>query len=710
MSTQPKLNLKGALDTFKKSGDALVPVFEAITNSLEAIAAKDFNDEEEPAIKITLDYSGSEGGPKNLQAAIIEDNGIGFTNENYVRFEEFINKSKGFNNRGTGRFQYLHRFEQIRIESAFVQNGENKRRSFSLSPTSFISEQKLAVDEEPVSSFSRVSMLRPIFDSKDNERFERLTPETLADELRQKFLLRFFLDNQNPAVNAPEILIVFSLNGEAKKPVKVWDKSLPEPAQTGSLSVSYFKIQDANAEKPVWVPVPNASEEISWAQFKFAQEDQNKNRIFLCSKNVAVQGVPFSELKVDETFDNSRFLTFFYGDVLDRSENVSDSVDAFTFPKKLDVERSLDDLFVDSDREYLFMDDISNAVGEELSSIYADVLAKKQQTTDEVLAIAHAHAIPEAVVKSISISATDDEQKITSKLFAEQGRQQAEKAFEAKQIFESLKELNPTVDSYQQDLSERIAALSELVDEQNKEELARYVIRREMVVDLLNAILKANLKVQTEHSPSSGKRRDAEGLVHDLIFKRKSNTTSLNDLWILNEEFLHFEGSSDVPLNKIEDEAGELLLQKVPKEEIDALGLKLTRRPDIYLFLEEGKCVIIELKATDVDVSDYLNQLPKYCSLIANYSKKPISGFYCYLIGETFNPLTDLNDYDETVSGDFIRRNIPVRSVKDRNEVIASQQIEIIRLSSLHARASRRNKSFADKLGVRDLFNGKSDP
>ena len=625
-----------------------------------------------------------------------------FTDENFSRFEEFINKSKGYNNRGTGRLQYLHRFEQIKIESAFVTESAMKRK-IVLNPNSFITTHETSSCEGEVASYSKVSMLRPKFSAKDIERFENLSAESLAEEIRQKYLLRFFLDKQDPQANIPNISIIFLLNGQAAQTVTVWEVSLPEPEKTGSLSINYSKIQDAAAEKPNWTPVAGKSEKLSWAQFKFPESQQNKNKIFLCSKNVAVQNVPFNDLKVNDTFEGSRFLTFFYGDVLDRPENVSDSVDSFTFPQRINVERSLDELFFDPDKEYLFMEDISGGVSNELSQIYEDLLSKKQQTVDQISSIARAHAISAEVAESISISASDNEKSITTKLFTEQGRRQAQKAYDAKKIVESLTELNPTDGSYQDDLEERIAALSALVDDQNKEELGRYVIRREMVAELLKAVISANLDIQTEHEENSGQRKDKEGLVHDLIFKRKRSTKSLNDLWILNEEFLHFEGSSDIALNKIENESGVKLLKDVPKEEIDALGLRLGQKPDIYLFLEEGKCVIIELKAPDVDVSNYLNQMPKYCSIIANYSNTPITGFFCYLIGETFNPLTDLNDYDETVTGDYIRRNVPVRSVKDRSQ-IASLQIEIIKLSSLYDRATRRNKSFADKLGVRNMF------
>lgn len=704
MPTQPKINLQGALDTFKKSNDALIPVFEAISNSLEAIAAKDFSKGEEPTIELKLDYSGNSDGPRNLEAVIIEDNGVGFTNENYSRFEEFINKSKGFNNRGTGRLQFLHRFEQIKVESAFVDKG-TKKRTFKLNPTNFITSHELTEYGEDVSSYSKVTMLRPKFSEKDSERFEHLSAHSLAEEIRQRYLLRFFLDEQDPQANLPNITIIFSLNGEETEPVIVWEVSLPKPEKTGSLSINYSKVQDATAEKPVWTSVRGKFEKINWAQFKFSDSEQKKNKIFLCSKNVAVQKVPFSDLKVNDTFEGSRFLTFFYGEVLDRPENVSDSVDSFTFPQKSNVEQSLDDLFFDPEREYLFMEDITSGVSEELSHIYADVISKKQRTADEVSSIARAHAIPADVARSISISASDDEKTITTKLFTEQGRRQAQKAYDAKKIVESLTELNPITDTYQNELHQKIVELSSLVDEQNKEELGRYVIRREMISELLNAIIFVNLDIQTAPDNEADQRRDKEGLVHDLIFKRKASTKSLNDLWILNEEFLHFEGTSEIALNKIETESGEKLLKTVPKAEIEAFDLKLTRRPDIYLFLEEGKCVIVELKAPDVDLSAYLNQMSGYCTLIANYSQKPISSFFCYLIGETFNPLVDLNDYDETVTGDFIRQNMPIRSVKNRNDIIANQQVEIIKLSSLYARAKRRNKSFADKLGVSEMFD-----
>lgn len=704
MVTQAKLNLKGALETFKKSNNSLVPIFEAIANSLEAITTKNYSPNETPEITVTLDYSGVQDEVSNLQAVYIEDNGIGFTDENYERFQEFINKSKGFNNRGTGRLQFLHRFEKTRIESSFFELSKLKKRSFDFDSVNFITPQALEDDQIRESSCTKVSMLRPVLTEKERNRFDELTPQNLVDEIRQKYLLRFFLDKQSLDVVPPEIWVIYLFDGQQTAKLPVWGDAIPKPTNQGEFDVNYSKIDDIGSEQPSWVSVPNELEKIKWAHFEMSGAEQKQNKIYLCSKNVAVSTINFSELKVNEEFNGSRYLTFFYGDVFDRSENVSDSVDEFTFPTKSEEKSKLNDFFNDPDQTYLFMDDINEVIEKELYEIFEGVISAKKEKLADVTEIAKAHAIPENVVNAISVNASDNEATITTKLFSEQGKQHAKKAYQAKKVFESLKELNPSNKDYQENLDKKVAEFSNLVADQNKEDLSRYVLRREMIAGVLSKILKEELGVQTEDVLGSIVRKDPEGLIHDLIFRRKTKTSSVNDLWILNEEFLHYEGTSELPIDQITNGAGKKLLRDVSKSEIEEFGIKLKRRPDIFLFLEEGKCILIELKAPNVDVSDHLNQLSRYCSLIANYSQTPIKKFFCYLIGENFNAATDLGDYESTVSGDYVRDNIKVRDVKDRDKVIAIHQINILKLSSLITRARRRNKSFADKLGVRKLL------
>ncbi|MEK6745858.1 MAG: hypothetical protein AABY33_02345 [Pseudomonadota bacterium] len=125
-------------------------------------------------------------------------------------------------------------------------------------------------------------------------------------------------------------------------------------------------------------------------------------------------------------------------------------------------------------------------------------------------------------------------------------------------------------------------------------------------------------------NPIKGKKKDKEGIVHDLIFKRRSkNTDPLNDLWILSEEYVHFDGCSELALNKITDSSGQNLLRHISDEELEKHGVKTDRRPDIFLFASERKCVLIELKAPDVDLSSHLQQM------IRLRHKRPYLYLYC---------------------------------------------------------------------------------
>jgi hypothetical protein len=102
-------------------------------------------------------------------------------------------------------------------------------------------------------------------------------------------------------------------------------------------------------------------------------------------------------------------------------------------------------------------------------------------------------------------------------------------------------------------------------------------------------------------------------------------------------------------------------------------------------------------------LSDHLNQLRKYCNLIANYATIPITRFYCYLIGEEVSMADLPPSYERTVNDDWVTPEEPIRSLdptKDRS-VIGHMYSEIILLSSVAARAERRNRSFAERLGIR---------
>jgi hypothetical protein len=515
------------------------------------------------------------------------------------------------------------------------------------------------------------------------------------------------LDSQKPGRSSPIVTVVFYRNNTEIARQILTPKEMPSPQSTGSIKVPYMKAHITKSEEIEWVEVDGKFETINWAHFTIPEEELTKNKICLCSKDIPIHDLPMRhmQLRKNESINGNRLLTAFYGAVLDKPENVSHTVDSFKFPDKKETEKKFNDMFIDKNAEYLFFDTIKDRVNTEIATIYKDITDLHKNKEIDIENIAKAHGIPSNIAAKAKINLTDDEKTITEKIYKEQASRLAETGYEVKKLYESLKELNPASPDYQAEIESKTIKLSSLVDQQNKEELSRYVIRREMVTAVLKKIIDGELDYQVNDLPK-GKNKDREGIIHDLIIKRKSNDTeTLNDLWILDEEFVHFDGCSDVPIDCITLHDNSKLLREISQEEIQQLGIKTDKRPDIFLFPGEGRCVLIELKQPETDLSDHLQQLPKYCQLIANYSTIKIERFYCYLIGERINPLLDLNDYEETVMGDWIRQNIQIRSVDSANRTtIATAQIEVIKLSSIHARAHRRNQSFADKLGLPDLL------
>ena len=63
-----------------------------------------------------------------------------------------------------------------------------------------------------------------------------------------------------------------------------------------------------------------------------------------------------------------------------------------------------------------------------------------------------------------------------------------------------------------------------------------------------------------------GKRKNNERLIHDLLFKQHTDNTLDSNLWILNEDFIHYKGISECELRNAKIN-GELFLREDLTEE-----------------------------------------------------------------------------------------------------------------------------------------------
>ena len=140
--------------------------------------------------------------------------------------------------------------------------------------------------------------------------------------------------------------------------------------------------------------------------------------------------------------------------------------------------------------------------------------------------------------------------------------------------------------------------------------------------------------------------------MHNLIFQQSfsSENPEDSDLWLLNEEYIYFKGTSDIMLNNVQIDGHSLLKENMSKEELEyknKCGKDAGRRkPDVLLFPKEGKCIIVEFKAPHVDVSFHLDQINRYARLINNLSdeKYGFNTYYGYLVGEQGIDIDEIQD------------------------------------------------------------------
>lgn len=719
------ISLKDACKLIGASKDLFAPIKEAVTNAFDSIVLRKASETgvaSKIAIKLYFIQENALFDKKApiLESIAIEDNGIGFTAENLFNFQQLASTSKGLNNRETGIIQVFCRFDKVKIDSIFKEQGKTQHLLLSWEATNGeYEEKKNNIPEEELKTI--VTMTSFSGDAKDNAFYSQYLADitSLKKDILKNFLLRMWLAAKNDPFS---LTITTYLNNEKREEYTFSEETLPVPdkkevvvinTEQATLTPDQKNPQKMHIE---WKPVP-PQYELNVQRFKVPSDELDSNGVYMCSKGIAVApfSMPFLDKKRTD-FNGYRYLTSVQGSLLDNPEYVKQSVDGFLFPSKKEVEKDIrnGNLF-NQEKKYVLADELKKKIGNGLEHIYADVLDIQKDRFVDIKKIADKYGIStEDVEATTGITLNDTDEEVTEKLFQTQAKRFAERSIEINKTYEEIKsletqQLDPTSTEYRDKFEELSNKLLTQIPEQNKDELARYIIRRDMVVDLLQLALQNGLSVQKEWEQKEKDgisiRKDQEGLVHDILFKRRQKGIP-NDLWVLNEEFVHFEGFSDLPLEQLEINGQKILRDDIDiQEALWQVGIDTSKnyekaRPDIFLYPEEGKCILIELKAPSVNLADCCDQIQKYAKLLANFSKPQYAckQFYGFLIGENVDLVPDR--YKKSPYGKYwIYPSEPINNLSTGLPIADIYQ-EIIQLSGLVDRARMRNQSFAEKLGI----------
>jgi hypothetical protein len=566
----------GRIKKIVPSKDKLRPIYEAFINAYEAI--KNIS-EGRITVSIQVHTVLFSEKPEDLEFdnITITDNGVGFNDEEFTRFLNLDDTSKGLGSKGSGRIQFVHYFEKAEYESVFEDTSSStgyKKRIFTLSKSdSFLKNNaivRLDVEKDiaATNSYTVLKLSNPLESStqkqENREFFKLLSVQDLKENVKSKFLA-LFCNNRN---NLPEIMLQKTINGVIDVEKSITRQDIPD----------IYKSEDVNVKQ-----------------------------------------------------------------------------------KQIEI-ASLRDMFLLNDE----------------------------------------------TIKRAKIKPTDDEAIALKKIYEADSKLVAKKDIEIKRRIDALNRLTPNSSDYQEKLNNEVKELVKIIPLQNRTSLTQYIARRKMVLELFQKTLDCELD-----KFKNGGQID-EKILHNLIFQQFSNDPEKSDLWLINEDFIYFKGTSESMLKNIKYEDDFILKREDAVSDKDKLsdeeklycaktgGNDKQRRTYILLFPKEEKCIIIELKAPDADVSEHLNQINRYASLINNLSKDKYNfrAYYGYLIGENIDiDAIEDNDTDfiSAHSLNYIFR--PYKRIAGKfGKDNGSLYTEIIKYSTLLERARLRNKIFIDKL------------
>lgn len=691
------VNYTGILKKFPKSHKKIQPLFEAFTNALEALKQSDSDgDEKSICIIIELEYKNRVNDIAGYDFIGIEisDTGVGLNDAQFERLLNLNDTSKGFHNRGSGRVQFLNYFERTICESVYRSGSELFRRVFTMSKSSEYLDTNSFVKLEyfgKVNSAIRQTKIRftnPL-SKKDEEYFSNLTAEEIKSEILRRYL-PYFCDNIE---DLPTISIKQYVNGGVIAELVIARDDIPSSDYESEIKVKFSRFADDGKT----IERIDKESQFYIKGFRLPQSELEENHAYLVSKGETSTEIELEYLRSADVVNGNRYLILISGEYI--NENDDDERGNIKFVSNKDFRKGLQIDVLNS--EIIVKEDLQKEVENEVVKAFAEILEVRVQKEKSVDELKELFLLNDETLQNISFKLNDSDQEILRKVYTADSANVARRDAEIKTKLEKVKSLDTTSSSYNEDLEKQINDVVELIPLQNRTALTHYVARRKIVLELFDCILKNELNRQND-----GSRNINEKLLHNLIFQQTSNNTSKSDLWLINEDFIYFDGCSEFKLSEVLIDNERIFRDDIDEYEekmLNALGEKRQyKKPDILLFPSEGKAIIIELKAPNVNVSDYLNQISRYASLLRKFSKNKfeLTQFFGYLIGEAIDN-NDVRDHDADFRSSYhfdylFRARKPVNGLD--GQVDGDLYMEVIKYSTLLERAKQRNQIFIEKI------------
>lgn len=514
------VNIRRAVENIRANTTVYTPIVEVVVNAIQAIESKGRTDGR-IAIRIhRAEQLELVGGLPEVLSIEIEDNGVGFTDENRRSFDTLYTDLKiNEGGKGFGRFTCLKYFEGLNVESVYQDKDGFKQRKFSMGKDNeiIVNEKISASVEQKSKTVVHLSVLK---DGKSVEKKLSTIARILVEKLLPYFITKDYV--------CPEILLS---ENDGTNPIRLNEflsNDLSGVIKEIPVEHNTFTLKGTQGEEDFLVRV-----------FKLYFPKTQKSKISLVAHKREVTGSAIHKY-IPEFFDdfydkdvsgninherNFIVKAYVFSPYLDR--NVSLERGEFEFKMESDVLLGISQ----ADIEYQAANISKDAVGSDIAVRQEKKRERVQSYVDEE-APWHKGMLDKIDIAGMPYNPSNEEIE---------GQLQKAKFTQETQIKVAVSQL--LADSDLNNLKENVLEIVSQISGTSKNDLVHYIALRRNILDIFEKSLQ---------SDATG-TYSSEGVVHDIIFPRKGNTdiTSFEEhnLWIIDER-LNFTGfvSSDLPL------------------------------------------------------------------------------------------------------------------------------------------------------------------
>ncbi len=526
------VNIKRAIENIKASTTVYTPIVEVVVNAIQAVESTGRKDGR-ITIRVRRDsQTDIDGNLPEIHSFEIEDNGVGFTDQNREAFDTLYTDIKiAEGGKGFGRFTCLKYFEDLHVVSVYNNNNAFMQRKFSMGKDNAIIVGETVT---PFTTHETGTIVHLSFLKKDKSIEKKLT--TIAKNLVER-LLPFFISKD---YECPSIILSEHDGTDSVRLNDYINNELSDFIIEIPLENNSFNLQGRENDEEFFVRV-----------FKLFSPKNQKSKIALVAHKREVSGsvihkyIPefiddfYEKTSNGELIHNRNYIikAYVFGQYLDR--NVSLERAGFEFQMDNDILLGISQHNIESSSAEI----AKIAVG---NDIVLRQEKKKEHIQNYVDSEApwHKSIVDKIDLASMPYNPSNEEIEI---------RLQKEKFTQETQIRRDVSNL--LAESNIENLKKNVIQIVSKISGSGKNDLIHYIALRKNIIDIFCKSLQVD---------ETGKY-SSEGIVHDIIFPRKGNTdiTSFEDhnLWIIDER-LNFTSyvSSDTPLNGKNTDRPDLLV------------------------------------------------------------------------------------------------------------------------------------------------------